>query len=86
MIWNFDKGEPLKTMLPALWIVGKLDLAHHRDRNDNQNIELRKVCKGDVCAIYVDNNNCPVLLTFCLFRYFPGTRVQERQEGRILAR
>ena len=55
MLWIFDEGEPLKTILLAPWMVGDVDYSHRIYSNNKYIFNLIKVCKEMLCVIYVDN-------------------------------
>ena len=62
ILWIFDKGKPLKAArLLAPRIVENMDYDNHRVGNKKRRLNEKKMCKGELCAVSVDNGNCPIL-------------------------
>ena len=73
MLWVFDEGEPPKKIFLDPWMVGDVDYSCHIHSNNKCIFNLIQVYKEMLYVISVDNDNCPILLNFCLSWYFPGT-------------
>ena len=73
MLWNFNEAEPTKTWLLDPWLTDDMIYAHHRDINNKCHIKLYKMCKGMLCDVSVDDNNCPISMPFIFLIFFRYT-------------
>ena len=86
MMYIFSEGKRLETWLIDPWMVGNLGLASHREGNNSQQLNLRKVCKDYLSPVFVEDNKSPILLrhlTFAIFsRYTSSRKTVQRNNGK----